>query len=200
MTQTKSTFAQFFQEGLDLPPPPPVAHVQQVKPKAAVSQLPSWLTADFVKYVADAENGIKSGFDRKTGLWKPHKSVEGGAATIAFGHKLKPGEVFSKGITTSQAHKLLIRDLQSAAKEAERVVNAKHPGAWNKLNAKQKQMCIDFTFNLGPGGFAKFNKFINAIVQGDSETLQREYIRSAVVDGTRKPLADRNNRFAARFF
>lgn len=43
----------------------------------------------------------------------PYSSVEGGAQTIAWGHKIKKGEDFSSGITKEQAEELLIKDVQT---------------------------------------------------------------------------------------
>lgn len=64
--------------------------------------------ATLEKYLSDLrylENSIKKGY--RNNKWYPHASIEGGANTIAYGHKLQPGESFSSGLTEQQA-----RDLQ----------------------------------------------------------------------------------------
>lgn len=79
---------------------------------------PSILTNEkFRKALMHEENGIRAGWDKKKGLWFPHKSVEGGAPTIAYGHKVLntfEHDVFKKGLTEDQAIKLFDTDLKIA--------------------------------------------------------------------------------------
>ena len=56
-------------------------------------------------------NNPRGGYNKKTKLWYPHKSLEGGNDTIAYGHKIKNGEDYSKGISDNDAIKLLQRDI-----------------------------------------------------------------------------------------
>ena len=77
------------------------------QPEAAATHDPG-----FIKYMKSVENSIKSGW--KNNKWYPHKSAEGGNKTIAYGHKLKAGEDFSKGITDTQALQLLTKDLDTS--------------------------------------------------------------------------------------
>ncbi len=64
----------------------------------------------------------RSGFDGT--VWRPHKSVEGGSDTLAYGHKLTPAEVksgtvkvggqdvdYKEGITDAQAEDLFRQDV-----------------------------------------------------------------------------------------
>lgn len=65
----------------------------------------------------------RSGWDGKT--WKPHKSIEGGTDTLAYGHKLTADEVkkgtvniggeevnYKEGLTDEQANKLFNQDVK----------------------------------------------------------------------------------------
>jgi hypothetical protein len=67
-----------------------------------------------VNIVKRFENSIdnpRGGYNKAKKLWFPHKSLEGGSDTIAYGHKIQPGENFSKGLTDSDALKLLEKDV-----------------------------------------------------------------------------------------
>ena len=59
----------------------------------------------------NSKDNPKGGYDKAQGRWYPHKSLEGGADTIAYGHKLQPGEDFSAGITDEEAITLLRQDI-----------------------------------------------------------------------------------------
>jgi hypothetical protein len=90
---------------------------------------PAWDTPDFTKKIQGYENNKKSGFDvsgwnDKTNLFTPHKSLEGGTNTLAWGHKLTAPEVesgmvnvggkdikYSDGLTDEQSNKLLKQDI-----------------------------------------------------------------------------------------
>ena len=69
-----------------------------------------------------------------------------GYPTIGYGHLIKPGEDFSKGITPEQACQLLAQD----AKTAVDAVNAK---VSIRLTQPQFDALVDFTYNLGVGAF-----------------------------------------------
>lgn len=175
--------------------PPMVARpFKKEAPKAVKPPLyaQNYWTPEFLKYIMSAENGIKSGFDKKTGLWHPHKSVEGGTQTIAYGHKLLPGEK-TNNLTELQARKLLAGDLAHSASVVTRLIDKKYgTGTFAKLSTRQKEMLIDFAFN---GVLNQFPKFIDGVVHNKADVIKAEYER--YVNG--KPLKDRNARFAARY-
>lgn len=67
-----------------------------------------------VNIVKRFENSIdnpRGGYNKAKKLWFPHKSLEGGSDTIAYGHKIQNGEDFSKGLSDSDALKLLEKDI-----------------------------------------------------------------------------------------
>lgn len=168
----------------DLPPP---AIVYQVPQNSAQFQV----TDDFINYIARVENSINKGFANNK--WYPHKSVEGGSDTIAYGHKLQPGENFAAGITQQQAMELLKKDIQIAANRAQIIVNKTYgPGAWERLDNKKKEMLVDFAFN---GVLSKFPKFMQGVILNLPNQIKTEYKRYT---GGRE-MTDRNTQFAKRY-
>lgn len=119
------------------------------------------------------ENGIKKGYEN--GIWKPHKSVEGGLDTIAYGHKLKKGESFKKGLTEEEANKLLIKDYKEHKKRAkDRIDSQFGKGAFDKLDPKKQVVLTDYEYNVG---LRKFPKFAKAVIEDDKDTMLKEYKR-----------------------
>lgn len=55
----------------------------------------------------------KGGYNKSVNKWFPHKSLEGGSDTIAYGHKIMPNEDFSKGLNDSEAERLLEKDIRA---------------------------------------------------------------------------------------
>lgn len=148
-------------------------------------------TNDFIGYIARVENSVKAGF--KNGKWYPHKSFEGGSDTIAYGHKIQPGENFSGGITQEQALELLKKDLAVAADRARQIVNKIYgPNSWERLDNKRKEMLVDFAFN---GVLTKFPNFLQGVVLNLPKQMKAEYKRFS----KGRELIDRNNQFAQRY-
>lgn len=69
-----------------------------------------------MEILKELENSIGAG--KKDGKWYPHKSVEGGNKTIAYGHKITDEErdsgVFDDGLTEEEAIELLKKDIDDA--------------------------------------------------------------------------------------
>lgn len=84
-------------------PPTPISHT--VKPMNASS--PEQVLMSY----ENSKDNPKGGYDKAKGRWYPHKSLEGGADTIAYGHKIQPGEDFSKGLSDEEAVTLLRQDI-----------------------------------------------------------------------------------------
>lgn len=162
--------------------------------------------SNFIDYMKFVENGIRSGYNKNKKLWFPHKSVEGGLDTLAYGHKLKKGENFSSGITERDAIKLLLNDLRIAENTSKRDIQSIYTSAkkdgklksnarsnYDQLSVKEKQMCLDFAYNLG--SLRKFPTFFTALLNKDIDTMKREYKRYS---GGR-PLIQRNDQFFDMF-
>jgi len=68
--------------------------------------------------IKELENSIGAGKNEKDGKWYPHKSVEGGNPTIAYGHKIKDEELeagtYDNGLTEEEAIELLKVDIDDA--------------------------------------------------------------------------------------
>lgn len=69
--------------------------------------------ANVIKAFENSKNNPKGGYNKQIKKWFPHKSIEGGAATIAYGHKVQPGEDYSQGLTDTEAERLLEKDIRS---------------------------------------------------------------------------------------
>lgn len=78
--------------------------------------------AAVIKKFENSKDYPRGGFDKQKKLWFPHKSLEGGSDTIAYGHKIQKGEDFSKGITDSQAEQLLEKDINRKILDAKRII------------------------------------------------------------------------------
>ena len=186
-------------ETMDVPPPPihfePPAHIQHVD--APVDSFKTFYNASFIpstgfiNYLKNVENGVKLGF--KHGVWHPHKSVEGGTNTVAYGHKLRAGEDFSKGLTDEEATKLLIKDIIKSSETAKHVINNTYgDGTFESLPDKSKEILTDYAFN---GVINKFPQFVDGVINNDIDVIKAQYKR--YVNG--KELTGRNNAFANRY-
>ena len=168
-------------------------HSPEVKPVAAT------FDSGFLDYMKRVENSIKKGL--KGGKWYPHSSVEGGKKTIAYGHKLKTGEDFSKGLTDEQAVTLLKQDLNYHKAGAKGIVDKKYgAGTFDKLDTKRQEMLIDIQFNIR-NGLTKFTSFMHAVVKNDKKGMLKHYVRKYRNPKTKKwlPIKDRNNQFKERY-
>ena len=74
--------------------------------------------ANVIKRFENSVDNPRGGYNKAKKLWFPHKSLEGGSDTIAYGHKIQPGENFSKGLSDSDALKLLEKDIDKKLKIA----------------------------------------------------------------------------------
>ena len=68
--------------------------------------------ANVIKAFENNKANPKGGYNKQAKKWFPHKSLEGGSDTIAYGHKIMAGEDFSKGLTDSEAERLLEKDIR----------------------------------------------------------------------------------------
>lgn len=71
-----------------------------------------------------------------------------GNPTIGYGHLIKPGENFDKGITEKRATALLAQDVKGA-------VGAVNSNLKVKVSQTQFDALVDFTYNLGARNLEK---------------------------------------------
>lgn len=91
-----------------------------------------------------------------------------GKDTIGYGHLVKPGEDFSKGITDQQADKLFDKDFEHHVKGARTT-----PG-YNLADQRRKQAMVDLAYNMGPNWYKTWPKFSAAASKGDWKTAAKE--------------------------
>jgi GH24 family phage-related lysozyme (muramidase) len=124
------------------------------------------------------ENPNQKGRNNKTGLWQPHKSVEGGTDTLGYGHKLTDKEVkdqeitingvsvsIKDGLTDQQVEDLLAQDTQTARD----FVSNNFPN----LNFNQNEAVTSLVFNTGRSRFKRSQAF-KALKNNDLERFQFE--------------------------
>lgn len=140
----------------------------------------------FIKALMDAENGIRKGY--KQGLWFPHKSLEGGTDTIAYGHKLttseQDGRVFQYGITDEAACELFLLDLGVREDQIRNLWNSFHNQDldFDNMPVKYQYILLDLIYNVGKSNVAtsrwKWPKLAQAIKDGDDHGVYKESVRS----------------------
>ena len=126
-------------------------------------------TGSFLKLMKQFENSVMSGWNSKKKLWYPHKSVEGGAKTIAYGHKIRSGEDFSKGITEKYATSLLIKDIDKAIYKIKNVLSIDI----DSLPRYVRQALVNAMFR---GELKSTHKTVNLMNQNKWQEAAKEYI------------------------
>jgi len=150
----------------------------------------------FIKEVKEAENSVNAGW--RNNKFYPYPSVEGGTATIGYGHKLTNSESrtgkFSSGLTKSEATALLLKDLRDSEDRLKRHLRLKYGVDYNTLKLNQKEILLDFTFNIG-NVTTKFPKFTQHVLNKNKAGMIKEYERKYKdKKGRVYPLQDRNER------
>ena len=135
------------------------------------------------------ENEGREGYDKEKNLWFPHVSVEKEKTprgTIAYGHKVKKGEDFSKGITEEEALKLLDQDILAEQAKAESIIDEKYgKGAYDRLSQEKQMLLTDYAYNAV---LREFDDFTRGVMTGDKDLMLEQYKR--YTGG--KPLVKRN--------
>lgn len=156
----------------------------------------------FYSLVKTLENSVKAGFDKETNTWKPHKSLEGGRATVAWGHKLTPEEAkgnyvmvgdtkvsLDTGLTNEQADTLFKQDMDIAKTEAKKFIGEGFDG----LSNKQQLLATELFYNLGANKARQYKNFKEKLLAGD-ESFINEIDRGFKDDkGQRQLLTDRTD-------
>lgn len=122
--------------------------------------------ANIISKFENNPNYKKGGFDKSKGKWFPHKSLEGGSDTIAYGHKILPGEDFSKGLTEDEAQKLLKADITKKLNDARRLIKG-----FDSLPVEVKIAALNALYrgDLGP-------KTISWLNQRNFKQAAKEYL------------------------
>ena len=165
--------------------------------KAALKVSPSPIyNPSFIQEVKSAENSVMSGW--KKNKFYPYSSAEGGTNTIGYGHKLTSNEArsgkFTSGLTEAQATALLLKDLRHSEGRLKKHLRDKFKVDYNQLGVDQKQILLDFTFNVG-NVVAKFPKFTQHVLNKNKVGMLEEYKRTyRDARGVKHPIQDRNER------
>lgn len=156
---------------------------------------------EFLEYIKLAENEPLL----KKGTNAVHRSPEGGNDTVGYGHKLtdaekKAGKVYGiplKNINAENAEKILMMDLM----KRDKALSARLGKQYEGLDQKQKEMLLDFEFNVG-NVEKQFPNFTNAVISGDMEGALKEAKRYYTPKGAKQPveLTRRNQLFEQTFF
>lgn len=162
---------------------------------AKISPSPTY-NPSFIQEVKDAENSVMSGW--KNNKFYPYVSPEGGTDTIGYGHKLLDKEVrsgkFRSGLTESEATALLLKDLRHSEDRLRRHLKDKFNVKYDQLYLNQKQILLDFTFNIG-NVTTKFPKFVQHVLDNNKAGMLKEYKRKyRDAKGVMRPISDRNER------
>lgn len=132
----------------------------------------SALTDDFLKRIMQWENSIKAGWNDKKQRWFPHKSVEGGNPTIAYGHKVTDQDIrsnrFKNGLTQSEAIEILKNDLFAASKKAASLIDL-----YQTLPVNVRQALINAAYR---GELKSTNKTVKLMNAGKWKAAADEYI------------------------
>ena len=91
-----------------------------------------------------------------------------GKDTIGYGHLVKPGEDFSKGITDQQADEMFDKDFEH------HVQGARTTPGYNLADQKRKQAMVDLVYKGGQNGNKRFPKFPAAAPAGDGKPAAKE--------------------------
>jgi len=135
----------------------------------------SVLSEDFIQYMKNVEN-------RDFNFGPVSESKEGGNPTYGFGHKLTEtekaqGKIYDiplNEINEENSEKILVQDL----KKANDILVKTYGEKYINLDARRKQMLIDFQFNVRK--FREkdtFPNFKKALFAGDEQGMIDEHVR-----------------------
>lgn len=129
------------------------------------------------------ENSIQKGLDPVTGRYFPHKSIEGGRDTLAFGDKLLEGKYtpeeldkfYKYGMTQEEADEALMRNIKEAEQGAERIIASK---GIQGLDPVQKEALTEMVFQMGVTGTKGFPAMLEALKMKDYDRAYQEALDS----------------------
>ena len=172
----------------------------------------------FIEALKSVENSVKAGFDKKKQLWFPHRSLEGGMPTIAYGHKVlnvQEHEVFNKGITEEQALKLLEQDMKTAYDNAQEdwdkwiqhnTTLLNNP-LFEELTEKYQGVLVNIAYNTGSlknrkgvYGWPNLSKRIVAATLDPTNKDKDKAVREGMVTTYYNPKRKRRERLTTRAY
>lgn len=149
-----------------------------------------------LKVVENKKTDPNGGWDAKHGVWRPHKSKEGGAKTIGYGCKLSNGTKWAKlaesqGYLTDEEANAAVTDMSQEYYDRARIAFDRMLGAgsWDRLPWKAQSILTDYEYNSA-NGLRSFPKMSKAIYDGDIDKAKSESSRHS----NGKPLTERNTR------
>ena len=138
---------------------------------------------DLMERLKKYENSIQKGLDPVTGRYFPHRSIEGGKDTLAFGDKLLEGKYspeeldnfYKYGMTKEQADDALMRNIREAEQGAERIMASK---GIQGLDPVQKEALTEMVFQMGVSGTKGFPGMLKALQMKDYNKAYQEALDS----------------------
>lgn len=157
--------------------------------------VPEFAFSDAAARIAREENNKNakdSGYIKELNAWAPHRSVEGGSKTVAYGFKLDkhnqavidelnknkskkyPEGYISDEFAINHINTLLRSDYAPAAKKA---YDGKFgEGEWEKLSPKAQSLLLDYQYNV-KGGLESFPNLMQGFHDNDYEKIAANYKR-----------------------
>jgi hypothetical protein len=126
--------------------------------------------ANIISSFENSMSNKRGGFNKSTGKWLPHDSVEGGMPTIAYGHKITSNSELANyknnGLTDGEAKELLKKDIGSKMADARRLIKD-----FDKLPAQVRIAALNGLYrgDLGP-------KTIQFLSARNFKQAAREYL------------------------
>lgn len=146
--------------------------------------------ANIIKRFENSQSNPHGGYNKQSKRWFPHKSLEGGAGTIAYGHKILPDEDFSSGITESAAEDLLQKDIEKKITLLKSKISN-----FEALPMTIKIAAINAVYrgDLGP-------KTMSLLAQSQFDKAAKEYLNHSEYRTTKNPGVKKRMEWNAKVF
>lgn len=137
--------------------------------------------------IKELENDQRQGL-KKDNTWSAIPSLEGGTATIGYGHKLSEreqrtgmisynGEVYSiNAVPNDVVEGLLQEDIAKAEQEARNVIASKAGyDGWSRMSKTNKLLATELAFNVGPENFKEYTEFMRLATSTNPEDQKKAF-------------------------